>query len=202
MSAAVLARVGEPFFTTKDVGKGTGLGLSMVKGFADQAGGALLIESAVGAGTTATLWLPSVKDDRHQALEEPVDAAKSRLTGRILLVDDDDLVRDTLMEQLQELGHKVLAAPGGADALAILRARAAIDLMITDLSMPGMDGLMLIKEAQGLRPSLPAILLTGYAGDGVALERSGVARDAYTLMRKPATTATLNARVSALLERL
>jgi PAS domain S-box-containing protein len=202
MSCATLARVGEPFFTTKDVGKGTGLGLSMVRGFADQSGGGFRVESAIGAGTTATLWLPVVIDEARPRSNKPAGESRSRLTGRILLVDDDDLVRDTLMEQLQELGHKVLAASGGTDALAILGAQAAVDLMITDLSMPGMDGLMLIKQAQGLCPRLPAILLTGYAGDVVALQRSGVASSAYTLMRKPATTAVLSARVSALLERL
>jgi PAS domain S-box-containing protein len=202
MSGATLARIGEPFFTTKDVGKGTGLGLSMVKGFVEQSGGGFLVESTVGAGTTATLWLPSVMGEIRQRATQPEDEGRSRLTGRILLVDDDDLGRDTLMEQLQELGHKVLAASGGTDALAILSARAAVDLMITDLSMPGMDGLMLIKQAQDLRPSLPAILLTGFAGDAVALERSGVASSAYTLMRKPAPTAVLRDRVTELLERL
>jgi CheY-like chemotaxis protein len=128
-------------------------------------------------------------------------AAAGGVSGRILLVVDDDSVRDTLMEQSQALAHKALAASGGTDALAILRAREAVDLMITDLPMPGMNGLMLIKDAQGPRSRLPAILLTGYAVDAVELERSGVARDTYTLMRKPATTAALSARVTALLAR-
>lgn len=202
MSGATLARVGEPFFTTKDVGKGTGLGLPMVKGFADQSGGAFAIESEVGEGTTATLWLPIVADDPRAMPGAPAGEARPRLTGRILLVDDDTLVRDTLTEQLEELGHKVLAAACGTDALAILRAREAVDLMITDLSMPGMNGLTLIREAQGLRPSLPAILLTGYAGDAAALEKGGAARSSYLLMRKPATSAVLGARVTAFLERL
>jgi PAS domain S-box-containing protein len=199
MTNATLARVGEPFFTTKDVGKGTGLGLSMVKGFADQSGGGFAIESALGQGTTATIWLPIVKgDDLMGTIARGADD-RPRLTGRILLVDDDQLVRDTLTEQLEELGHKVLAASCGTDALAILRAREAVDLMITDLSMPGMNGLTLIKEAQGLRPSLPEILLTGYAGDAASLEKTGVARSSYSLMRKPATSSLLNARVRALL---
>jgi PAS domain S-box-containing protein len=201
MSEATMARAGEPFFTTKDVGKGTGLGLSMVKGFADQSNGGFVLGSTVGVGTTATLWLPVVVGELIQLFINPADQSRSR-PGLILLVDDDAQVRDTLVEQLEELGHKVLAASGGTDALAILRAREAVDLMITDLSMPGMDGLALIKHAQGLRPSLPAILLTGYAGDAMALESSGVPKDTYTLMRKPASTAALNARVSAMLERL
>ena len=199
MTQATLARVGEPFFTTKDVGKGTGLGVSMVKGFAEQSGGGFVITSVMGAGTAATLWMPSIAAELKPAGREALH--RTGLSGRILLVDDDKLVRDTLMEQLEELGHKVLAASGGTDALSILRAREAVDLMITDLSMPGMDGLMLIREAHGLRPSMPTILLTGYAGDAAALERSGVGRETYTLMRKPTTSATLGARVTALLER-
>ncbi len=199
MTQATLARVGEPFFTTKEVGKGTGLGLSMVKGFAEQSGGGFVITSVMGVGTTATLWMPSVAAEANNAGREIL--RRTGLSGRILLVDDDKLVRDTLMEQLEELGHKVLAASGGTDALSILRAREAVDLMITDLSMPGMDGLMLIREAHDLRPSLPTILLTGYAGDAAALEYSGVGKETYTLMRKPTTSATLGARVTALLER-
>jgi PAS domain S-box-containing protein len=197
MSGATMARAGEPFFTTKDVGKGTGLGLSMVKGFADQSGGGFAIESEVEAGTTATLWLPSVQAEaRVRPVAGPIPHAP-RLTGLILLVDDDQLVRDTLTDQLEELGHKVLAASCGTDALAILRAKEAVDLMITDLSMPGMNGLVLIKEAQDLRPRLGAILLTGYAG---ALETGEGAQGSYLLMRKPATSAVLGARVTALLE--
>jgi PAS domain S-box-containing protein len=201
MTNATLVRVGEPFFTTKDVGKGTGLGLSMVKGFAEQSGGGFVIESVVGTGTRATLWLPAAPADMRLRPGGPAGDVQSRLTGRILLVDDDQLVRDMLREQLESLGHKVLAACDGSDALVILRAREAVDLMITDLSMPGMSGLTLIKEAQGLRPSLPAILLTGYAGDAASLETGSLAKGAYFLMRKPASSELLNARVTAMLER-
>jgi CheY-like chemotaxis protein len=202
MTKATMARVGEPFFTTKEVGKGTGLGLSMVQGFTDQSAGGFVIESAIGAGTRATLWLPIDPGDPRQWQEPVGGEERPRVTGRILLVDDDELVRDTLVEQLEDLGHKVLAASGGTNALAILRAREAVDLMITDLSMPGMNGLTLIKEAHGLRPTLPAILLTGYPGDPAALEDGIAAKGTYTLLRKPATTAVLNARVTALLEQI
>ena len=201
MTGSTLARVGEPFFTTKGVGKGTGLGLSMVKGFADQSGGGMLVTSAVGAGTTVTLWLPALAADLRTERDPVSEAGRRQVTGRILLVDDDKLVRETVTEQLEELGHKVLAASDGTDALAILRAREAVDIMITDLSMPGMNGLMLIKEAHDLRPSLPAILLTGFASDADALQDSDPVRDSYTLLRKPATSAALNARVIELLER-
>jgi len=203
MGRATLARLGEPFFTTKEVGKGTGLGLSMVKGFADQSGGGFAVESQLGSGTTVTLWLPVAPENQRQPLRANTELdTRARTTGRILLVDDDPLVRDTVIEQLEELGHKVLAASGGTDALAILQAREAVDLMITDLSMPGMNGLTLIREARGLRPNLPAILLTGHSGDSMSLEGVGVSPDSYSLLRKPATSAVLAARVTALLERL
>jgi PAS domain S-box-containing protein len=201
MTAATLACAGEPFFTTKDVGNGTGLGLSMVKGFAEQSGGGFAIDSTPDVGTKATMWLPRAVGDHLMRPAITMADDRRRTTGLILLVDDDVLVRDTLTDQLEELGHKVLAASCGTDALAILRARDAVDLMVTDLSMPGMDGLTLIKEAQGLRPSLPAILLTGYAGDVAALKREGISRDSYALLRKPVTGSTLNAQVVALLER-
>jgi PAS domain S-box-containing protein len=200
MSTATMARVGEPFFTTKDVGKGTGLGLSMVQGFIDQSGGGFTIESAIGAGTRVTLWLPCVASNAGQWLEAAAGASMPRLTGRILLVEDDEVARDALMEQLEAFGHKVLSTSGGTDALAILRTREAVDLMITDLSMPGMNGLTLIKQAHGLCPSLPAILLTGQAGDPADWEDGVAAKGTYTLMRKPASSALLGARVRTLLE--
>ena len=201
MSAATLARVGEPFFTTKDIGEGTGLGLSMVKGFAEHSGGGFAIESAIGAGTSATLWLPVVPGDGWTTAAPAASGAGSRRSGQILLVDDDRLVLDALTEQLEGLGHRVLAASGGSHALAILQAREAVDLLITDLSMPGMNGLALIEQARELRPSLPVILLTGNAREIAAIETAGDARCAELVMRKPASSAMLGARVSALLQR-
>ncbi|HYZ20788.1 MAG TPA: response regulator, partial [Rhodopila sp.] len=195
MDAAALARVGEPFFTTKGVGKGTGLGLSMVKGFAEQSGGGFAIASAPGRGTTASIWLPV----SHIA-PEPVRAEPAaHRTAQILLVDDDPLVLGTVAEQLEDLGHKVLSASGGTDALAILRARQAVDLMITDLAMPGMNGLTLIREAREVRPRLPAILLTGYANELSRIAPEEPNRTNYTLIRKPASTDVLKARISELL---
>jgi CheY-like chemotaxis protein len=196
MDADALARVGEPFFTTKGVGKGTGLGLSMVKGFAEQSGGGFAIESAPGRGSTASIWLPV----SHIA-PEPVRAEPTaRHPARILLVDDDPLVLGTVAEQLEDLGHKVLSASGGTDALAILRARQAVDLMITDLAMPGMNGLTLIREAREVQPRLPAILLTGYANELSRLAPQEPNRTVYTLIRKPASTHVLKTRINELLD--
>lgn len=200
MSQGTLSRVGEPFFTTKEVGKGTGLGLSMVKGFAEQSGGGFTIHSRLGEGTRATIYLPAVSGGDGAPV--PGSERRARVTGRILVVDDDQMVRGTIVEQLQELGHKVLEAACGTDALAILQAREAVDVMITDLTMPGMDGLTLIREAQGIRPSLPAILLTGFTGELAGFRDSGVFRTQYNLLRKPATSAVLNDQVNALLEKI
>jgi CheY-like chemotaxis protein len=120
--------------------------------------------------------------------------------ARILLVDDDPLVLGTVAEQLEDLGHKVLSASGGTDALAILRARQAVDLMITDLAMPGMNGLTLIREAREVQPRLPAILLTGYANELSRLAPQEPNRTVYTLIRKPASTHVLKTRINELLD--
>ncbi|CAH2603726.1 Histidine kinase [Rhodovastum atsumiense] len=177
MDAETLARASEPFFTTKPVGSGTGLGLSMAKGFAEQSGGGLAIESAPGCGTTVTLWLPVAEGDggtaeRRRVLRES--PAAGRLAARILLVDDEEMVRETLAGGLEDAGLCVLLAQSGAEALALLDAGEPVDVLVTDLSMPGMDGTSLIRHAQERRPDLPAVILTGFvdaagpttAGDG------------------------------------
>ncbi len=159
MDAATLARAREPFFTTKRSGSGTGLGLAMAQAFAEQSGGALAIESEPGAGTTVTLWLP-------EALTEPSGVpAASRIapTGqprsrtRILLVDDEAMIREILARQLMEAGFDVLVAASGAEALD-LSARETVDAVVTDLSMAGIDGLAVIRGLQERFPGLPAVL--------------------------------------------
>jgi PAS domain S-box-containing protein len=205
MEPDVLARASEPFFTTKNVGHGTGLGLAMARGFATQSGGGLHIESTPGRGTTASLWfpvspgalLPAIPPLGHQALVAVPEKARVRL----LLVDDDVIVRVTMAEQMVEEGYAVLTAADGAEALLILDAGEAIDLMITDYSMPGIDGLALIKEAQQRRPTLAAILLTGFATDAAKIAITGATSGRFTLLLKPVTATALAERVKALLER-
>jgi len=201
MDQATLARVLEPFFTTKPAGQGTGLGLPMVKGFAEQSGGAIAIESRPGCGTTVLLWLPQADG---AAVTETTPAAMDRSgTGsaaRVLLVDDEPLVREVLAEHLEELGYEVIAAASGEEALRLLGTQARTDALVTDLSMPGMDGLALIRAVQAQRPGLPAVLLTGYAGDGAALAMTGAIAGSFTLLRKPVSGEQLADRVAALLE--
>jgi CheY-like chemotaxis protein len=206
MDPATLARAVEPFFTTKPLGKGTGLGLSMARGFAEQSGGALAVESRRGEGTVVTLWLPLTIT--AQAADLPLAEATLAAAGRdsamarILLVDDEALVLQTLDEQLSDKGYAVTAAAGAAEALRLLDEAGPFDMLITDLSMPGgMDGLALIREARQRAPGLPAVLLTGYAGDGTetTLAVDGATSGAFTLLRKPVSDAQLSERVAALL---
>ncbi len=196
MDAATLARACEPFFTTKDVGRGTGLGLAMARGFVEQSGGGLRIDSAAGRGTAVRLWLPCARD---AAAAEPLRLPRRR--GRVLLVDDDPQVRATLGEQLQELGFRVLAAPDGAAGLAALLGDAEVALLVADLTMPGMDGVALIRAAQRARPGLPAILITGYAGGGASLRAAQALDGPVLLLEKPISAAQLADRIATLVER-
>ena len=164
MSPEVLARATEPFFTTKGVGKGTGLGLSMVHGMAEQVGGTLILKSRPGEGTIAEIWLPVAGDTASAArkqseVHEPAEAAGGL---KILAVDDDRLVLFNTTAMLEDLGHTVVEAISGEEALELLREQS-FDLVITDQSMPRMTGVQLAEEIQAGWPQLPVILATGYA---------------------------------------
>jgi CheY-like chemotaxis protein len=204
MDAATLARAGQPFFTTKALGAGTGLGLPMAKGFAAQSGGGLSIQSGTGAGTTVELWLPEAVPHAAPAAANPVAAAMppngpSRQYARVLVVDDEKHVRDVLATQLEEAGYDVLVAPDGGRALSLIAAGEVVDVLVTDLSMPGMNGLAVIRGAQQHRPGLPAILLTGYAGDSAAMAAAGSLGGSFLLLRKPIPMQDLVDRIKTLL---
>jgi PAS domain S-box-containing protein len=204
MDALTLARASEPFFTTKGVGVGTGLGLPMVRGFAEQSGGALCIDSSPGRGTTVTLWLPESLPVAPAVPAAPVPAPAVRFgdptgLGLVLVVDDEDLVREMITEHLEDVGYRVLTAANGSEALALLAAGEAVDVLVTDLSMPGLDGLAVIRAAQERRPGLPAVLLTGYAGDGAALAVGGIVTGSFSLLRKPVRGVQLVDRIQTLL---
>ena len=199
MDAATLLHVGEPFFTTKTMGEGTGLGVAMVKGFAAQSGGGVRIDSSPGQGTSVTLWLPRAEGETvaagppHAVTPEPAAAA------RLLLVDDERLVRDVLAEQLEDEGFSILTAANGTEALALLDAGEAVDVLVSDLSMPGMDGLALIHAAHHRRPCLPAVLLTGYSGEGIELAVGSNVTGQIALLRKPIRAEDLVDRIHVLL---
>jgi len=168
MDEATLRRATEPFFTTKGVGKGTGLGLSMVHGLAEQSGGALVLKSTPGVGTTAEVWLPAGRasdvaesqDSRvASGLPAPMEMSASL---RVLAVDDDPLVLMNTVDMLEDLGHVVVAAMSARQALEHVKT-STFDLVISDHAMPHMTGAQLIKELRTLRPTLPTVLATGYA---------------------------------------
>ncbi|GAB2573853.1 response regulator [Dyella jejuensis] len=196
ISPALLERVTEPFFTTKDVGKGTGLGLSMVYGFAKQSGGTLLIESEVGQGTCVTLWLP--RGLRTTAMSKD-SALKSKpsisdTSKKILLVDDHDGVRTTTAALLIELGHHVIEAADGAQALELMRQQTGdVDLVVSDYAMPLLSGGEIIRQLRTKKPGLGAIIITGYA-DSEAI--TGTA-EGVVILTKPFTSQCLQDAIVA-----
>jgi two-component system NtrC family sensor kinase len=161
MSAEVLSRANEPFYTTKAVGSGTGLGLSMVYGFVRELGGAVTLESSEGVGTTVSLYLRRAERAVMAEAMEPERGAPVR-TGRLLVVDDDASVRLAIREMLEEMGHVVVEADGGAEALAVLEGDRGFDLLVVDFAMPLMTGGQLASEVVRLWPAAPILFVTGY----------------------------------------
>lgn len=189
MPAETVAKATEPFFTTKGVGKGTGLGLSMVQGLAGQSGGWIEIESAVDAGTRIDLWLPLAAADAPAAVataNEAVEEAGERLV--VLAVDDDPLVLTNTVAMLDELGHNVLVANSGDEALVIFQRHPEIDLVLTDEVMPGLSGSQLAGRVKELRPGATVAVASGYADLQPAPNR-GLA--ALPRLAKPFTLAQL-----------
>ena len=166
MDSATLSQAMEPFFTTKGVGKGTGLGLSMVHGLAKQSGGTFIMESSLGEGTKACLLLPVAEQDAETGEAEAEAEEQQTKTDRrrvILAVDDDFLVSMGTVAMLEDLGHEVIEAHSGAEALTQLSERPDIELIVTDQAMPKMTGVELAQQVRESRPDMPIILATGYA---------------------------------------
>ena len=192
----------EPFFTTKDPGRGSGLGLSMVYGFIKQTGGHVRIHSKVGRGTTVRLYLPVDKSGDQRRDVRLAASAADDIGGRevLLVVEDQEEVREITVALLEDLGYRVLQAENGRQALAILEAEgAAIDLIFTDIVMPGgMDGIDLSQAARAMRPGIPVLLSTGYAE--AAVLRDGEVKAASNLITKPYHRAELAAKVRLALD--
>jgi signal transduction histidine kinase len=162
MDAETLQRAVEPFYSTKGMGKGTGLGLSMVDGLANQSGGAFRLRSAPGKGTTAILWLPAAQGPAEVDVLEAAQLEHSE-PATILLVDDDPLIAASTLALLEDLGHKVVEANSGPEALRIVEGGLRPDLVITDHAMPGMTGTELAALLRCKDPDLRILLATGYA---------------------------------------
>jgi CheY-like chemotaxis protein len=185
MDTATQAKLFEPFFTTKEPGRGTGLGLAMVYGFVEQSGGFTEVESLPGLGSTFTLHFPECPGSPTPSRKSPGAAGLlPRGTETILVVEDEGAVRSMITESLRESGYTVLEADCAADALGkIARAAARIDLLVTDVVMPGGSGLDLAKQVQKERPGMKVLFISGYAG--AELARRGVTLDAGAMLTKP-----------------
>lgn len=166
MDKATLARATEPFFSTKGVGKGTGLGLSMIHGLAAQSGGTLRIESEPGKGTSIAFWLPVTDEAVIAADGGSAESAHAPHAARILLVDDEEIVRTATAEMLRDIGYIVTEASSASQAMAAIKGGIEIDGIVTDYLMPGMNGAQMIQELRQSGFRAPVLLITGYAAKG------------------------------------
>jgi CheY-like chemotaxis protein len=195
MSEETIARAFEPFFTTKPLGQGTGLGLSMIYGFARQSDGYARIYSELGKGTTIKLYLP-----RHRG-EEADDADVPELTGAhvaeagetVLVVEDEPVVRGLIVDVLSDLGYQALEAADGPSGLEMLQSRRHIDLLITDVGLPGLNGRQIADAGRALRPNLKVLFMTGYA-ENAALA-SGFLEHGMAMITKPFAMEALATRI-------
>jgi PAS domain S-box-containing protein len=170
MAPEVLSRAFDPFFTTKPIGVGTGLGLSMIYGFVQQSGGQVRIASTIGAGTSVCLYIPVHEGSLPRVAIPPQQGEVPRAGSNecVLIVDDETTVRMLVAEVLKDLGYKALEAAEGTTALALLRSDLRIDLLVTDVGLPGgLNGRVLAEEARAVRPQLKVLFITGYAEDSV-----------------------------------
>ncbi len=197
MSAQVAARAFDPFFTTKPIGQGTGLGLSMIYGFARQSNGHVTIDSRLGRGTSVRLYLP--RHDGGAAVQQvsAVRAAGHVSTGEtVLVVEDEPVVRAVILEMLGEQGYRTLEAIDGPSGLRILRTRQRIDLLVTDVGLPEINGRQLADQARETRPGLKILFITGYA-ESVAMS-DGFLEEGMEMITKPFDLDNLSRRIRAM----
>jgi two-component system, cell cycle sensor histidine kinase and response regulator CckA len=201
MDPEVQARIFEPFFTTKEPGKGTGLGLSTVYGIVKQSGGHIWVYSEVGRGTTFKLYFPPhYGASRAVAAERaaPLPALASGAT--ILVVEDERPVRSTVRQLLERHGYQVLEAANGLDALELVTSRGGeINLVLSDMVMPGMGGIELAGRVRAIAPKLPVLLMTGYTEE--AISRAGERPLDEHIIEKPFTLMTMLQKVSVAMNR-
>jgi len=198
MSAEVAARAFDPFFTTKPIGQGTGLGLSMIYGFARQSNGHVTIDSKPGQGTSVRLYLPRHHGDSATEHASAVRAAEHAATGEtVLVVEDEPVVRGVILEMLGEQGYRTLEAVDGPSGLQILRDHERIDLLVTDVGLPGMNGRQLADQARETRPGLKILFITGYA-ESVAIS-DGFLQPGMEMITKPFDLEHLSQRIRAMI---
>ena len=200
MSREVQERMFEPFFTTKGPGHGTGLGLSTVYGIVVQSGGHVFATSEPGAGSTFTIYLPTQSPEAEPAVAPPAVPAVRGGAETVLLVEDEDLVRQLTREILRRNGYRVLEACDGVAALVTLREHEGpINLLLTDVVMPRMSGHELVEQARPLRPDMRILYVSGYSEEAIA--RQGQLTEGVELLAKPFTPGALTAKIRQLLDR-
>jgi CheY-like chemotaxis protein len=188
----------EPFFTTKERGKGTGLGLATVHGIVAQSGGHILVQSQPGRGTTFEICFP--RSDAPRAVQVPTPTTPSvRGHETILVVEDDPQVRGVTIRALEGSGYRVVPAASGEEALQIVRrAGERLDMVVTDVVMPGLSGREVVDELRRHQPDIPALFVSGYTQDAIA--QRGVIDSGVEFLPKPFTPSSLLARVRAMLD--
>lgn len=194
MPPEVLAHAFEPFFTTKSHGKGTGLGLAQLYGFAKQSGGAARIESEIGKGTTVSIYLPRTHERVSAEVVGRPDGHRGR-RARILVVDDDDEVRAVTSDTIKEIGYQVVAVASAEDAVAKL-TNERFDLLITDVAMPGTNGVELARRARLIDPEMPVLFSSGYAD----VQMFGEELSDETVLKKPFRISEVAARIATSLD--
>jgi PAS domain S-box-containing protein len=197
MSAEVAARAFDPFFTTKPIGQGTGLGLSMIYGFARQSNGHVIIDSKLKQGTSVRLYLPRHHGEStpaHTAIAGKADHAASGET--VLVVEDEPVVRGVMLEMLADQGYRTLEAVDGPSGLKILNSGQRVDLLVTDVGLPGMNGRQLADQAREARPGLKVLFITGYAG--AAAVSDGLLQPGMEMITKPFDLDNLSRRIRAM----
>jgi PAS domain S-box-containing protein len=199
MSAEVIERALEPFFTTKPIGQGTGLGLSMVYGFARQSEGYCKICSEVGQGTTVKLYLPRYQGEAPEDRPAPghAEAHEAEAGETVLVVEDEAVVRGLVVEVLRELGYRALEADDGPSGLEVLRSPRRVDLLVTDIGLPGLNGRQMADAARERRPGLKMLFMTGYA-EAAALA-NGVLEPGTAMITKPFAMEVLASRIRGMI---
>ena len=202
MSPAVLARAFDPFFTTKPLGQGTGLGLSMIYGFVQQSGGQLLLRSKEGSGTTAAIYLPRHLEAANRVAEAEVDAAfgsqQTQANAVVLVVEDEPDVRMVVVDLLEDIGYTVLAADDGASGLKIVDSKARIDLLVSDVGLPGgINGRQLADAARQRRLGLKVLFITGYSEASTV--DNGRLEDGMQVLTKPFSLTAFASKVQGII---
>jgi two-component system, cell cycle sensor histidine kinase and response regulator CckA len=197
MDKETQSRIFEPFFTTKEKGKGTGLGLSTVYGIVKQSGGYILVHSEVGRGTTFNIYLPQVQEAAESCNPASAQRVLDEGSEAVLLVEDEESVRQLVSETLESKGYRVMQAENGRAALDIVTSHpGTIDLLITDVVMPGMSGHQLAEQLRKDRPQLKVLYLSGYTEEALV---DGNLDRGKAFLQKPFTLQTLLRKVREVL---